>query len=306
MLPRPTKSLTVKSAQGGHDIVFTPSDLKSLGSQLWAQTKLVDKSGTPVRTKFIGGRCNDKDPKTDPKTGRILSQDCFDNNPSAWHKAIINQIGVSKRPTVMDATYDYEVWNHPILSYSYKYFNPQTQQRTYKIKDAVISKKEFTSDKFKEYRDEDAKKFVGVIMEVTYGVETRPTTNSTDSIRNDGHHTAYYTYDLELDKKGNIIGGEWYTTKHPDFLWTPPKGAVSRSDYEQKFSQYFQGTWDIKKDSVPKNWAYFAKPIISNGQKYAGASESGQPIGVIVEALLNASSEKTEVVDTAIEANEDK
>ena len=29
-----------------------------------------------------------------------------------------------------------------------------------------------------------------------------------------------YWYDLELDEDNNIVGGEWYTNRHPDFLWT--------------------------------------------------------------------------------------
>ena len=39
---------------------------------------------------------------------------------------------------------------------------------------------------------------------------------------------AIYSYDLELNAEKEIIGGEWYGNRHPDFLWTPVKGPRAR------------------------------------------------------------------------------
>src|SRR5262249_15854486 len=69
MLPRPKRVVTIPSADKRFTIRFFPSDLKALGSLLWASAR------TP--TRFIGGRCNDKQPKTDAN-GRVLSDACFD------------------------------------------------------------------------------------------------------------------------------------------------------------------------------------------------------------------------------------
>ncbi|MDZ4084582.1 MAG: hypothetical protein U1E10_16690, partial [Bdellovibrionales bacterium] len=118
MLPRPSKAVDVSSADGQSTLKFYPSDIKGLSSYLWAKVR--------VPTRFIGGRCNDKDAEKDPETGRVLNEKCFDTNPANWHQIVVNQIGVAKKSFVMDATFDYEVWNQPVYSYSYKYFNPQT------------------------------------------------------------------------------------------------------------------------------------------------------------------------------------
>ena len=219
MMPRPSKSIEV-TASDGKVIKFRPSDLKALGSMLWAKTQNA--------TRFIGGRCNDKIAKKDFSSGRILSQDCFDNNPGSWHMSVVNQIGRSKRSVIMDATYDYEVWNHPIVSYRYRYFNPEKLEYADDIASATIKKGDFISDKFKKFRAKDAThyskidRYVGIQMEVKYAVETKPTTRDQDTALYDGHNIVHYSYDLELDKNGKIIGGEWYSNKHPDFLWTPP------------------------------------------------------------------------------------
>jgi hypothetical protein len=50
---------------------------------------------------------------------------------------------VSRRAMIMDATYDYEVWNQPIFSYEYQYFNPATM-RAIRMGKAVYTQKPLT------------------------------------------------------------------------------------------------------------------------------------------------------------------
>lgn len=272
MLPRPVKSITVKSADGKHDITFRPSDLKSLGSLLWANGQ--------ARSKFIGGRCNDKNPKQD-ENGRLLSQKCFDNNPGSWHMAVVNQIGVSKRSMVMDATYDYEVWNHPITSYTYSYFNPVTLDHVETIEEGKVEMAAFYNDKFSKYRSNDAVAVVGVMMEVVYQIETRPSLSSVDNEFKDLSNRVMYYYDLEINAEGKIIGGEWYQNKHPDFLWTPPKHekALSALDIAIRDQGVVVEKWDGK-SSVPALY-----------QKYSEyASTRGQPIAALIEKLFERAS----------------
>ncbi|MCX4029060.1 peptidase [Endozoicomonas sp. SM1973] len=264
MLPRPKHSIVVKGANG-EDIKFYPSDIKALGTLLWAEAS--------PGVRFIGGRCNTKNPARD-ENGRVKDQKCFDTNPGSWHQSVVNQLGVSKRSFIIDATYDYQVWNQPVYSYSYTYFNPETGVAYDNAKDAMIAVENYSKDKFKKYRASNAKNVVGVRMRMSYVVETSPSHREYDDSRFDGITSVRYTYDLELDKNGNIIGGEWYTNKHPDFLWTPGPNDRAMS--------YVTGNGEWKEgESIPQNWRSQATWM----------SRYSQPLTSIVEELFKRASQ---------------
>lgn len=269
MLARPTKKITVTAFDGKTKISFYPSDIKALSSLLWANVR--------TATRFIGGRCSSQDPQTD-ENGRVIEADCSDTNPGTWHMSIVNQVGITKASFVMDATFDYEVWNQPVVSYSYKYFNPQTREAKENIDEATIDLATYTSDKFKDYRSQDAKKIVGVSMQVEYGVESSPMQRDIETSEHDATTYAYYMYDLEINEAGEIIGGEWYRNTHPDFLWTPPIGtkAITYADY------YLLGVpnWDGKQ-ALPARWRDLA----------IKSAERGQPLAKIVESLIELSNQ---------------
>jgi hypothetical protein len=263
MLPRPTKPVTVLAADGSTKITFYPADIKALASLLWASANTV--------TRFIGGRCNDKDPATDAN-GRVISAKAFDTNPGTWHLAFVNQLGAAGRSLVMDATYDYEVWNQPMAGYEYRYFNPQTMRLARTLKDATVTRGNYTRDRFKKYRSRNAAAYVGVIMQARYMVETTPAQHSSDGPSLDAVNTAIYKYDLELNAAGRIIGGEWFTGKcHPDFLWTPPRGARAISPAEPMAS----GAWEPGQ-ALPESWSHAGM----------AAAARGMPLAKIVEALI--------------------
>ncbi|MCS6915619.1 MAG: hypothetical protein RMK29_00075 [Myxococcales bacterium] len=254
MLPRPRTAVKVLAADGRTTVLLYPSDLKALGSLLWA------KGSPPVR--FIGGRCNDKNPTTDDN-GRVRSQQCFDTNPGTFHMALVNQIGLRRRSFIIDATFDYEVWNQPVFSYEYSYFNPRTRRSAPTLDSARVLRSEMTDDRFASYRSQNCHALVGINLKLVYGMETMPTTEPTDSPRNDYLRAVSYMYDLELDAAGRIIGGEWYTNLHPDFLWTPPPGAQARSSAEQMAT----GNWTD--DVAPESWRRAALACARNGQVLA-------------------------------------
>jgi hypothetical protein len=261
-MPRPAKAVVVKSADGKRDIKFYPADIKALASLLWANGDFA--------SKFIGGRCNKKKPKVDSH-GRIVDEECFNTNPAAWHLAIANQIGVAKRSFVIDATFDYEVWNQPVVGYSYRYFNPQSSALTNTLAEARVSKAQYTKDHFKKYRSPQAASFVGIVMDMTYVIETDPTHAAFDAPGNDAVVTVRYFYDLELDAAGKIIGGEWQTNKHPDFLWVPQPGAHAHSVAEGDAL----GEWNGQ-GVIPDSWR---KAAIK-------AQMESQPLGKIVEMIF--------------------
>ena len=265
MLDRPKKAIKVKAADGT-DITFYPADIKALASLLWAKVM--------PRTKFIGGRCNEKEPAQDDN-GRVTSQEGFDTNPGTWHMSVVNQIGHSKRSVVLDVTYDYEVWNQPIHAYTYRYFNTESFTYADSLAEAKVPMSGLSNDKFSSYRSDSARSLVGIHMELSYVVETDPTQNENDSPEQDLIQKVDYYYDLELDSRDQIIGGEWYMNKHPDFLWTP--GATAKA--VTRFDAHATGQWAANAE-VPNHW--------QNAAKQASISDRA-PLAAIVERLIELS-----------------
>lgn len=263
-LGRPQRVIELVSP-AGLNLRFYPSDIKGLASLLWAKAR--------ARTRFIGGRCNDKNPDKDPENGRVISPLCFDTNPGTWHLAVVNMIA-AKRSFVMDATYDYEVWNQPICGYEYNYFNPSSLTQVASLADARVAVRDFTNDRFKKYRGRHAESIVGISMRVRYVAETDPSHAEADDPSKDRLIDAYYTYDLELDELGDITGGEWYNNKHPDFLWTPPPEVFAESPGEAAAS----GDWQDG-EAIPEAWRAAARRT----------SAHGIPLAKIVEELVRRS-----------------
>jgi hypothetical protein len=266
MLARPRKVITVKAADGRTDLRFFPSDVKALATLLWAH------GNSPSR--FIGSRSNDKEPAMD-EVGRVTSPAVFDTNPGTWHMSVVNQIGVAKRSFIIDATFDYEVWNQPVFSYEYEYFNPQRMRMVGSLAEATVPRAQFTSDRFKKYRGTGYASMAGVVMRCRYVVETNPSHAETDDRTKDAINAVDYIYDLELDASGKILGGEWYQNLHPDFLWTPPAGTHVTTPGDR----YATGTWSATAP-LPEAWRTTA--IRTSGR--------GLPLAKIVEQLIRLAS----------------
>lgn len=270
MEPRPAKSVDVQSYDGKWNLHFNPSEIKGLLSYSWATNPF------PVVT--LGKRCNDKDPSKD-ENGRITDPGCFDLNPSTWHLAIVHKLGLEKRSFIMDATYDYEVWNQPVVGYSYQYFNPKTGKKTSELKQAVVSRSEFNKDPYSKYRSPKTSSIVGIEMSVSYVVENGSSGAETDSAEQDVVLWVEYVYDLELDEKGKIIGGEWHETYHPDFIWTPKKGVKPMSYLDRALSSQ---DW-VAGEVIPESWMR--------------AAHIGAPRGLILNVITEGIVEKASRVD---------
>jgi Transglutaminase elicitor len=267
MLDRPEKSV-IPLESASSQIKFYPSDIKALASYAWAQNR--------TGARYLGARCNDKEVERDPDSGRIIKNECFDTNPSNWHFAVINQIGVAQRGFVMDATYDYQVWNQPVYSYSVAYFNPITRVTTKDWRSSVVLYSDFAStDVFKKYRN-NPKYIVGVNMTISYVLEVDPSHEETNSAKQDSVRTVQYDYDLELDSSETVLGGEWYTTNHPDFLWNTLRNSKAQSYYEKLSAGGPQ--WDPLTQALPDFWKDIA-------QRSAGL---GQPALFIVNGLISS------------------
>jgi hypothetical protein len=268
--PRPVKTIEAKAASGNGTIHLYPTDLKGLSTLAWAKND--------AHEHLVGGRCGSKNPRKDPETGRLLDQDCFDVNPGLWHLAIINQIGLVKRGFVIDATYDYEVWNQPVFSYEISYFNPQTGAPSETATEALVRMSEFTKDKFAKFRKGNAGSVVGVKMTIKYVAETSASHSKTDSPENDRLVSTTYTYDLEISTRGDIVGGEWYQNAHPDFLWLTEADSHPNSIGD---AQITGEAWNPEQP-LPNFWKEIAVRT---------AVATGAPLARIIEPLMHHAAE---------------
>ncbi len=245
-VPRPKNGVSITGANGDK-VLFHVDDLKSLAVLKWAHSR--------SQSRFVGGRCNIKADKvkTDSETGAVVDEDCFDTNPATWHLIAANKLSKGES-FVIDATYDYEVWNQPVVGYELIYFNPKTLETTENLEEA-LQPYGFSGDKFGKLREKYWKQkqsesgiafrpasLVGIAMRLSYVVETRPQHRES---RPDQIVTADYIYDLELDRRGEVVGGEWYQNKHPDFIWDPVSSKTptnSVDEYLSKNGIQFNGT----------------------------------------------------------------
>lgn len=271
MLDRPSKKIEV-TTPNGTKIPFYPSDIKALASLLWANAE--------APNRFIGGRCDEKNPRKD-RRGRPINLDCLDSNPATWHLAVVNQLGFEKRSFVMDATYDYQVWNHPLVSYKYSYVNPRTGENVDSLQKALVKRVDFPEDKYRTVRARGTDSIVGINMILQYAAENSPVARDRDNESYDVTSTVRYQYDLELDQDGRIIGGEWHTLTHPDFLWQPIQGREAISEGDRNLNNSGdRETWTRGKP-VPHAWTN------------AGiqSSTQSQPLARIVNALIHFSND---------------
>lgn len=263
-LRRPAHSVSVLAADGMTRIEFLPSDIKALAALLWDTHRF--------RSREIGLRCRDRNPPSDPK-GHSNKPKCLDTNPATWHLAVVNQVGAGRRSFVMDLAYDYEVWNQPVLGYSYRHFNPKTGLPAATPAEGSVRRADFPEDPFGAYRSRGAVTIVGVEMDVQYVRAYFPSDSAEDDESRDFLDQVTYRYDLELDRAGKIIGGEWHEDRHPDFLWAPVPGARAKSVGDEKIPE--KDSWK-REVPLPDSWARVAR----------ATSRKGQPLAAIVEELF--------------------
>ncbi len=212
MEQRPIKKVTVPAADGQTQLEFYPSDIRALASLLWAKTRF--------ESRYLGSRCNDRVVRR-YRDGRAVDPACDDVNPGAWHIALVSQLGAQKKPMLIDSTFDFEIWNQPVYSYSYSYFNPATGRSVGTLDEAMVDIAQWRRDRFARYRSENTAFVVGISMELTYTNEADPVQVEDETGYEEVYETVRYVYDLELNAAGEIIGGEWYQNAHPDFVWVP-------------------------------------------------------------------------------------
>jgi hypothetical protein len=207
--PRP---VVVNSADG-IQIPFGASDIKALLAIYMAQ--FADGG-----VRLVGARCNTAAKagwETTGDTGfpRGLSE-CQDVNPGSFHLILANYVGEWGQSVVGDLVNGTEVWNYPVYEY----------------KSYILGEQPPTPGTAAPGTVREVKLQTDVRLKIEIDPPNAHNFNETGQ-QDVGDHRISYQYFLELNAAGEIIGGEWITPLHPDFLWTQPPAG----DFKQYFSK---------------------------------------------------------------------
>jgi hypothetical protein len=193
--PEPQATLVVNN--DGISIPFGAADIKALLTY-W------DGEVSYGYSRGLGGRCNiDLDENPDDAT----RPECRDANAGAFHVVLANKIGIRNEGFVADVTRSLQVWNQPVFGFETKVLGERGPSPG---------------------AAPDAVREVEVETQMSYTVETRARWNA-DRDENPGPsvRSATYSYVVELNSQGEIVGGEWLTEERPDFLWTRERAEFS-------------------------------------------------------------------------------
>lgn len=165
-----------------------------------------------VRGKVAGEEVEDTDRQPSPRQAE--SAKCRDVNAGAFHLVITNMLGIHNMSFVADVDRFGEVWNQPVTGYSSKVVGEEEvgraeQRRGIEKKVRVKTRMGYASELMF---------FSNRAVELGYSnfVSKEPVLGTDAQYSKDKE----YEYILEIDSKGNIIGGEWITETRPDMMWT--------------------------------------------------------------------------------------
>ncbi len=271
--PRPRKTVYVKLPNGKKLPVY-PNDIKALISLTWANSTI--QSNVIVE----GNRCNRKNPDTDiygryidlvkDRDDTELYPRCADVHPGIFHVSMINILGVEGRSFVVDKNPEAPVSNQPVSGYELYYFNPRSGKR-HRLSRAILSRNDYgEDDPFRKSRHPESTHIVGVEVKLKYTDWENPRAELYNSSANDSINDFSFTYDLELNASGEVIGGQWRVkrkgglgffggkTHQPDFFWVVPRN----------WKDYFKANtelpkWNFRESNLPPK-EYSAAAIASH------------------------------------------
>lgn len=215
-------------------VLFQPEDIRALLSEINMNAK----------AKFISGnrcRLSEEELASRPaiRTNPLVMDECDDVNPASFHIGLINFLARKKQPVVFDENRDLQVWNYPIYNFNYTAEGPLDEEE-------AVARLGLDIDEW--IFNPNIDQFYFIRLNLTYrraiagfdGAGTRPP-----------GQTKQYTYILEVDSDGDVVGGEWAgesRSDHPDFLWMPfepdePTGSSAR------------GNPHVSNDEVIRIWA---------------------------------------------------
>ena len=200
--PEPISNTVVN--KDGIEITFYASDVKALLAYYYARI-------SESKSVQVGKRCF--------VAGWLpifrSSDGCGDVNPGSFHIIMANKLGIQKTGFIADMERYAAVWNHAAVNYSSKVISTANAQRgsAYGTVKRVL-----------------------VESKVKYSASIDPSDAPVIGSELAKYEQRDYRYWLELDSKGEIVGGEWVSAQRPDFLWVKEKDS---------FNGYWSGLEDI-------------------------------------------------------------
>ncbi|MFO1495408.1 MAG: hypothetical protein U1F26_12225 [Lysobacterales bacterium] len=172
----------------GIRVPFTATDIKALIGQAYASTRL--------HTAMLGRGCRGAPNGVPDVTG------CLDVNAGAFHIALANLIGRQGQPFIAEIDAAAAVWNYPVQGYASEVIEESPPARR------------SAQGSTRRLRVRTTLDFAG-IADVPSDDDHRPAGASTRSAA-PPYRIDYW---LDLDASGRILGGDWLTDTHPDYLW---------------------------------------------------------------------------------------
>lgn len=259
--PEPVKNLSVYSEAYGVDVPFYAADVKGLVSMLWSSYN------RRLRLPEMGMQCQ---AKLSAEGGEPF---CFDVNPGSMMIALHHFLGSGKGNLLLDIDATRVVWNHPVMGYEMTFFQPGAASEGSKnFQNGLLRVSDAPSDPRRRMRAEGTAYLLGINMNLFYGQNKKniPWQGSVELEQ----RTMKLSFELELDSEFNILGGEWLTSKHPDIMWTVPRGLRPATGGDSLL-----GDIKWKGDSVPASW----------GKAALKSAEGVMPLRQIVEGLVKQS-----------------
>jgi hypothetical protein len=169
------------------------------------------------------------------------------------------------------------VWNYPVSKYEFTYAHPLTGVTSSDWKAARIPLAGNEDKIIKGNRRAEGTVFVVAVIAKVSTMDMRTTNLSAyDDVAADVQQELTWSYDLELDAQGKILGGEWMKKNGPDFIWAPRETSRPLSVAETRTRL----TFDASRGVTPALQAAALQ-----------ASAAAQPLAVIVDKLFELAAE---------------
>lgn len=184
----------------GITIPFGSADIKALLSYYYAYHHKVKTSHQTGRRCFFGGWMRG-------------AHGCADDlNAGAFHLVMSNRLGLQGVGFLADIERLKEVWNQPIIGYTSKILNTNLEPSRKAAKTTVRE--------------------VRVATDLVFVDESDPNWNLVHGTSEQKTGILKLRYRLELDAKGNIVGGDWESYQRPDFLWYKEKADGFKGEFQ--------------------------------------------------------------------------
>lgn len=199
---------SITEAEPQHPVVyngveFKVNDIKALLTLAYASSACTQLGKRSETGRF----------KTD-RAGRATEDAIRQVNPGTFHVAIANMLGLRQAALTIDRDLSYRVFNHPVAAYKVTRLDRVDTPMANQLLGVGGRHYPYTSNVAALY---NVNLEVSIVMDTQHH-EDGPLVPYIDRYL----ESRSYTYILEVDAHGFIIGGEWLGKSkldHPDFLW---------------------------------------------------------------------------------------